>query len=393
MAADDRTLGAPVGIGQPNDPVDVRQVQHLLNRHLAAPHGDGHLAEDGIFGSRTQDRLTDYQRDTVRLAHPDAVVDVRGPTMRSLAGALHGGTAATADGRHAGIHDIAAPSPSAHPQRHESVSTQAWIQRVLPAARAIQEKWGVPVSATIAQGAVESQWGTNHPGNNYFGVKGHVPDGSSVRFGTHEEGNGKREAMTATFRAYGSLAESADDYGRFLVTQPRFKAAFEHLDDGRRFVQEVAKAHYASGHAYLESPSRIIDQHDLTRYDHTPTRGVRISSLPADQSVSPQPLAPPGASQDVLRSYWLDLAQKGREAVGMNAASAETQRVASNQMAARAVSDPPTGGDRAMMEDLMIGWKATAERGTEIVRARQQVASTAEPASPSQIPPTRRLRQ
>ena len=393
MAADDRTLGAPVGIGRPNDPADVRQVQHLLNRHLDAPHGDGHLAEDGAFGPVIQARLTDYQRDTVRLAHPDAVVDGHGPTMRSLTGAPVHGSAATADGRHGGIHNIAAPSPSAHPQRHESVSTQAWIQRVLPAARAVQEKWGVPVSATIAQGAVESQWGTNHPGNNYFGVKGHAPDGSSVRFGTHEEGNGKREAMTATFRAYGSLAESADDYGRFLVTQPRFKAAFDHLDDGRRFVQEVAKAHYASGHAYLKSLSRIIDQHDLTQYDHTPSRSVGVSSLPADQSVSPQPLAPPGASQDVLRSYWLDLAQKGREAVGMNAAGAKTQRVASNQIAAWAALEPPIGGDRAVREDLMVGWKATAERGAEIARAKQQISSNAESASPSQIPPTRRLRQ
>ena len=394
MAADHRTdIGATVGMGQPNDPADVSHVQHLLNCDLAAKHGDGPLKEDGMFGPLTRARLTDYQRDIVGLGHPDAVVDTHGPTMRSLTGTPAFGSAATADGRHGGIHDIAASPSPARPQRHESRSTQAWIQRVLPAARAVQEKWRVPVSATIAQGAVESQWGTNHPGNNYFGIKGHAPDGSSVRFGTHEEGNGKRVAVTDTFRAYGSLADSADDYGRFLATQPRFEAAFEHLDDGRRFVQEVAEARYASGHAYLETLSRIIDQHDLTQYDHTPSAGVRVSSFPADQMVSPQLLAQPGAPQDITSSYWFDLARKGREAVGMDAASAETQRAASKQIAARASLEPPIGVHRATWEDLTIGWKAMAERGAEIAQVRRQVSSTADPVSPSQLPPTRRVGQ
>ena len=157
MAADHRTdIEAAVGMGQPNDPADVSQVQHLLNCAVAAQRGNGALKEDGMFGPLTRARLTDYQRDIVGLAHPDAVVDTHGPTMRSLTGAPADGSAATADGRHGGIHDIAASPSPVRSQRHESRSTQAWIQRVLPAARAVQEKWRVRVSATIAQGAVSA---------------------------------------------------------------------------------------------------------------------------------------------------------------------------------------------------------------------------------------------
>ena len=184
MAADDGTLGAPVGIGQRNDPVDVRQVQHLLNRHLAAPHGDGHLAEDGIFGPRTQARLTDYQRDTVRLTHPDAVVDVQGPTVRSLSGpatehhAVHHQATAQAS---AGKEDAVERLTDRHPtQVHESHGKRQFISEMLPHAQAVHEKYGVPVSVTLSQGALESQWGTKAPDNVYFGVKGYAPDGKSV---------------------------------------------------------------------------------------------------------------------------------------------------------------------------------------------------------------------
>ena len=84
---------------------------------------------------------------------------------------------------------------------------------------------------------------------------------------------------------------------------------------------------------------------------------------------------------------------RGREAVGMDAASAERQRAASNQIAARASLEPPMRGDRATWEDLTIGWKAMAERGAEIAQVRRQVSSTADPVSPSQLPPTRRVGQ
>ena len=84
MAADDRTIGAPVGIGQPNDPSDVRHVQSLLNERQVQ-NGE-RLAEDGAFGPRTTMRLIEYQRDTVGLSRPDGVADPHGPTMRSLSG-------------------------------------------------------------------------------------------------------------------------------------------------------------------------------------------------------------------------------------------------------------------------------------------------------------------
>ncbi len=130
MASNDRTIGAPVGIGQQNDPADVRQVQRLLDWHLAAPHGDGHLADDGVFGPRTAMRVIEYQRDTVGLRHPDGVAAPDGPTMRSLTGAPSHGQAVTHEAPAIDAYSRAPLPP------HETARTQGFIQQMLPAALA-----------------------------------------------------------------------------------------------------------------------------------------------------------------------------------------------------------------------------------------------------------------
>jgi len=72
-----------VGPGCPNQPHDVAVVQLLLN--LSAPVGslslriDGHLTHSTIFAIET------FQRDTVRLARPDGLVELDSPTARTLA--------------------------------------------------------------------------------------------------------------------------------------------------------------------------------------------------------------------------------------------------------------------------------------------------------------------
>ena len=64
------------------------------------------------------------------------------------------------------------------------------IDDVLPAARAAKLKYGVPVSVTLVQAALESSWGQKMKGGAAFGVKApqHPPAGMrTVTFMTHEE--------------------------------------------------------------------------------------------------------------------------------------------------------------------------------------------------------------
>lgn len=403
MAADDRTLSAPVGIGQPNDSADVRQVQHLLNRHLAAPHGDGHLAEDGAFGPLTQARLTDYQRDAVGLRHPDAVVDVHGPTMRSLShpatehhnvhpqAVAHGSATNPVAPEHLpSLQDLTsspkvAKSTDRHPSGgNEHLTHQQYIDEMLPHAQAAHKKWGVPVSVMLAQGSVESNWGNRHPDNVYFGVKGYAPDGRSVMLMTHEEKkDGTRVLIPQRFRAYDSLASAADDYGRFLKGNERYKGAFEHPDDGIAFMKAVAAAGYASDSNYAATLESRMRNHGMLQYDdHSPRLQphAEAAPLPANRDAPASTSVGRAANPADPQACWASVAERGKQGGLARQGVAATYDPVSAQVGPSLM---PGENDATLKKDLYSGWRAAAQAGAEATASRQQTASTAQVATPS----------
>ena len=168
---------------------------------------------------------------------------------------------------------MAHPLQTAHTHPHkkhvhtEPAHVVIFIQQTLPAAKLVKTKWGIPIAVLLAQAAQESGWGRTVVQNAYFGIKGKSPDGSSVKFGTTEVINGKVVHETDAFRAYTDFADSADDYGRFLNENPRYKAAFLYPNDAEKFVHELVKAGYATDPHYAKSIMSIIHSHKLDQYD------------------------------------------------------------------------------------------------------------------------------
>ena len=154
-----------------------------------------------------------------------------------------------------------------HKPHVEHAYVQIFIQQCLPAAQQAKAKWKVPVAVLIAQAADESSWGRKAVNNAYFGIKGKAPDGASVKFGTTEVINGKVVKETDEFRAYKDFGEAADDYGRFLNENPRYKTAMLHSNDPIRFIEELKKAGYASEPSYSKIITSIIHTHNLGQYD------------------------------------------------------------------------------------------------------------------------------
>ena len=56
---------------------------------------------------------------------------------------------------------------------------EAFIARAARAARSTAKEYGVPAAVTLAQAALESDWGRAHMGgaNNYFGIKAYDKGG------------------------------------------------------------------------------------------------------------------------------------------------------------------------------------------------------------------------
>jgi flagellum-specific peptidoglycan hydrolase FlgJ len=142
-----------------------------------------------------------------------------------------------------------------------------FVNKALPAARKVKEQWNVPVSVLLAQSAIESAWGKHVKGNAYFGIKGKSRSGASTRFATTEFINNEQVGIEDEFRAYGNFEEAADDYGRFLNENPRYRGAFDHTQDPAKFAKHIAKAGYATDPKYHTKIVSIIRRFGFDQYD------------------------------------------------------------------------------------------------------------------------------
>lgn len=103
-------------------------------------------------------------------------------------------------------------------------------------------------SVAIIQGALESGWGQNVVGNNYFGIKADPRwKGPIVAAGTSEQNAlGQSYNIPANFRRYNSPEESAYDRYKFLIENSIYK---EHGVFDAKTPEEQIKAIHKAGYA------------------------------------------------------------------------------------------------------------------------------------------------
>lgn len=111
----------------------------------------------------------------------------------------------------------------------------------------------MPPMVTVAQAALESNWGESklsREANNYFGIKAHgeLP---RVTMATHECEHGAEIAVRAEFARYGSMLECFQSRDRILERSPVYASAREHCGDEAGFIAEMAR-HWATDPKYAE---------------------------------------------------------------------------------------------------------------------------------------------
>lgn len=138
---------------------------------------------------------------------------------------------------------------------------QAFIDKVYPHARAAAERLGVDPKVLVAQAALETGWGRtlDKAGNNLFGIKATGAwQGERRELATHEVRQGVSQAERAAFRAYGSVADSFDDYTRLISTQPRYERARAVADKPEAFVEALQQAGYATDPKYARKLQSLL---------------------------------------------------------------------------------------------------------------------------------------
>lgn len=139
---------------------------------------------------------------------------------------------------------------------------------------------GINKLAILAQAAWESGWNKSTPGWMFFGVKDtDGVNGNEQLLMTHEFS--KRpdlnfpEIISVTpviihgdkyfkyvimdyFRKYNSPAECFADHARFFYDNKRYQTALQFKNDPNRFIEEIAKAGYATGPNYADSLKSLV---------------------------------------------------------------------------------------------------------------------------------------
>ena len=142
----------------------------------------------------------------------------------------------------------------------------AFVERLLPHARAASAATGIPSHFMMGQAALETGWGRaeirgadGQNSFNLFGIKaGASWKGRTVDIVTTEYVNGRPQKQVETFRAYESYADSFRDYANLLRGHPRYQNVLAQGQDAAGFAQGLQRAGYATDPNYAQKLASVI---------------------------------------------------------------------------------------------------------------------------------------
>lgn len=158
-------------------------------------------------------------------------------------------------------------------------SENAKIRRYIEAHQeyAVREmlRTGVPASITLAQGVLESRYGTSElarKANNHFGIKVGGADWTGGRYCVYtKEWNSRKghmEKRIGCFRVYDSADEGFAHHSDFLRNRPRYAELFElKTTDYEGWAHGLERTGYATDPEYGEKLTSLIDRFELHRFD------------------------------------------------------------------------------------------------------------------------------
>jgi peptidoglycan hydrolase FlgJ len=168
----------------------------------------------------------------------------------------------------AGKPAAAAPkSTSGVPTASVSAPTPTeFVHRMLPPIRRAAVALGVDPMGMLAQAALETGWGQRMPRNadgslshNMFGIKaGDEWAGARASADTMEVANGVATPRRTTFRAYGSIEESVNDFASLLKNSPRYRDVIAAGGNAGGYIASMGKSGYATDPEYANKLNQIL---------------------------------------------------------------------------------------------------------------------------------------
>ncbi len=142
-------------------------------------------------------------------------------------------------------------------------STEMYIAKYAPIAKAEMRHSKIPASITLAQGILESGSGKGRlavEANNHFGIKCHGWKGAKIY---HDD-----DRSQECFRKYKKAESSYEDHSDFLTGRRRYADLFKlKPNDYKGWARGLKKAGYATDRKYPQKLISLIERYELYKYD------------------------------------------------------------------------------------------------------------------------------
>ena len=147
-----------------------------------------------------------------------------------------------------------------------------FIKQVAPEAQAMQNRYHVLASITIAQAILESDWGSSQLASQYhnlFGIKG--TGANSKEMSTKEYVDGKWIVIKGRFKVYDSWDASIKDHTHLMITgTDTNKQNYSQVTQATNYKQAakgLQQAGYATDPDYAKKLISVIQTYHLDQYD------------------------------------------------------------------------------------------------------------------------------
>jgi len=157
-------------------------------------------------------------------------------------------------------------------------SVEEYLNAFSEIAQLEMKTYGIPASITLAQGILESGYGSGAltlKTNNHFGIKCHNSwDGEYEYHDDDEKGE--------CFRKYNHPMYSFRDHSIFLSSRARYASLFNlRRDDYKGWAKGLRKAGYATDVKYPQKLISFIERYQLYKYDQEVlAKGYKVQPEP-----------------------------------------------------------------------------------------------------------------
>lgn len=153
----------------------------------------------------------------------------------------------------------------------EDVKKEEFVEKIAPIAQDEQQKYHIFTSITIAQAALESNWGQSELATQYYNLFGVKSDTGGLMT-TKEYVNGQWIVVRARFAIYQSWRESIEQHTALFVDGTSWDSshyqAVLSADNYVEAAQALQQRGYATDPNYAQKLISLIKTYNLDKYDN-----------------------------------------------------------------------------------------------------------------------------